>query len=73
MRRWRVLATASSAFRSVTSSTKVPKEVCCQLLPCKGKGPRACHRLDFRVAGPVVVATSQEAMRGLARLDVFIV
>ena len=34
--------------------------------PCRGKGPRACHRLDFRVAGPVVVATSQEAMRGMA-------
>ncbi|CAE7215388.1 unnamed protein product [Symbiodinium pilosum] len=29
------------------------------------KGPRACHRLDFRVAGPVVVATSQEAMRSI--------
>ena len=56
-----------------TRSTEVPKEVCSHLLLCKGKGPRACHRLDFRVAGPVVVATSQEAMRGLACLDVCIV
>lgn len=31
--------------------------------PCCG--PRVCHRLDFRVAGPLVVATSLEAMRRL--------
>lgn len=29
------------------------------------RGPRVCHRLDFRVSGPVVVATSEEAMRAL--------
>eukprot|EP00933_Yihiella_yeosuensis_P001288 TRINITY_DN10208_c0_g1_i1.p1 TRINITY_DN10208_c0_g1~~TRINITY_DN10208_c0_g1_i1.p1 ORF type:complete len:474 (-),score=106.31 TRINITY_DN10208_c0_g1_i1:45-1466(-) len=31
----------------------------------KSRGPRACHRLDFRVCGPVLVATSEEAMRSL--------
>ena len=31
-----------------------------------GPGPRVCHRLDFRVAGPVLVASSQEAMRRAA-------
>lgn len=33
--------------------------------PCRG--PRACHRLDYRVAGPLIVATSEEAMRRLKR------
>ena len=28
-------------------------------------GPRPCHRLDMLVAGPVAVATSEEAMRSL--------
>lgn len=27
--------------------------------------PRVCHRLDFRVAGPVLVATAEETMRSL--------
>eukprot|EP00929_Paragymnodinium_shiwhaense_P034766 TRINITY_DN18875_c0_g1_i2.p1 TRINITY_DN18875_c0_g1~~TRINITY_DN18875_c0_g1_i2.p1 ORF type:complete len:239 (-),score=29.42 TRINITY_DN18875_c0_g1_i2:670-1386(-) len=30
-------------------------------VPCRGPG--ACHRLDYRVSGPVVAATSEEAMR----------
>ncbi|CAE8728861.1 unnamed protein product [Polarella glacialis] len=33
-------------------------------IPCRG-GPKACHRLDFRVSGPVAVATSEEAGRWL--------
>lgn len=36
--------------------------------PLKGthcSGPRVCHRLDFRVCGPVVTATSEEAMRAI--------
>ncbi|CAE7511662.1 Rpusd1 [Symbiodinium natans] len=32
-------------------------------VPCRG--PRVCHRLDFRVGGPMVVATSEEAIRSL--------
>eukprot|EP00438_Fugacium_kawagutii_P020202 Skav207619 [mRNA] locus=scaffold1878:211460:212553:- [translate_table: standard] len=32
--------------------------------PCRN-GPRPCHRLDMLVAGPVAVATSEEAMRSL--------
>lgn len=32
--------------------------------PCRS-GPRPCHRLDMLVAGPVAVATSEEAMRSL--------
>lgn len=31
------------------------------------RGPRVCHRLDFRVSGPVVVATTEEAMRAIKR------
>ena len=31
----------------------------------KGRCPRVCHRLDFRVAGPVLVATAEETMRSL--------
>lgn len=34
--------------------------------PCNG--PKVCHRLDFRVAGPLLVATSLEAARRLKRL-----
>ena len=33
--------------------------------PCNG--PRVCHRLDFRVCGPLVVASSLECMRRLKR------
>lgn len=33
--------------------------------PCRG-GPRTCHRLDYRVSGPVVVATSEESLRRLS-------
>ncbi|CAJ1423164.1 unnamed protein product [Effrenium voratum] len=35
--------------------------------PCCG-GPRAVHRLDFRVAGPLIVGSSVEAVRRLKRL-----
>ena len=34
--------------------------------PCSG--PKVCHRLDFRVAGPLLVATSLEAARRIKRL-----
>ena len=34
-----------------------------QLFP--GRCPRVCHRLDFRVSGPVLVATAEETMRDL--------
>jgi len=30
------------------------------------RSPKVCHRLDFRVSGPMVVATSREAERALA-------
>eukprot|EP00405_Crypthecodinium_cohnii_P057470 CAMPEP_0206617374 /NCGR_PEP_ID=MMETSP0325_2-20121206/59564_1 /ASSEMBLY_ACC=CAM_ASM_000347 /TAXON_ID=2866 /ORGANISM="Crypthecodinium cohnii, Strain Seligo" /LENGTH=230 /DNA_ID=CAMNT_0054139279 /DNA_START=9 /DNA_END=697 /DNA_ORIENTATION=+ len=33
-----------------------------------GRGVKVCHRLDFRVCGPVVVASSQEMMRRIKRL-----
>lgn len=41
----------------------LPMRWCMEGTPCCG--PRVCHRLDFRVAGPLVVATSLEAMRRL--------
>lgn len=32
------------------------------------RGPRVCHRLDYRVWGPIVVATSQEAAKSIHRV-----
>ncbi|CAE8592159.1 unnamed protein product, partial [Polarella glacialis] len=31
------------------------------------RAPKVCHRLDFRVSGPMVVATSLDAERALAQ------
>lgn len=47
-----------SSFFFFRPSTNVP-----QLFP--GRCPRVCHRLDFRVSGPVLVATAEETMRDL--------
>lgn len=48
-------------FQSYLPTVVPPPRTGCT--PCPG--PRVCHRLDFRVAGPLVVATSVEAMRKL--------
>merc|ERR1719188_827523 len=34
-------------------------------LGTRSSRPRVCHRLDFRVGGPVAVATTDEAMRSI--------
>ena len=54
------------AWQNLTLQSYLPAilEPPTQGTPCRN-GPRPCHRLDMLVAGPVVVATSEEAMRSL--------
>lgn len=54
------------AWQNLTLQSYLPAilEPPAQGTPCRN-GPRPCHRLDMLVAGPVVVATSEEAMRSL--------